>query len=287
VRSVDTLLRGRREAALLALPSVRHMASVLAKRCREPSWIRTTVAALDRFATLTANEDLEGLLERARCDPRAAQTSLIRFAEALEPAAPQQIAALVMAPKLWFTFNGVAVAWSNLARGTTTSGTTTNRTFPNTSGLERFVLLALIGSGLRRAELLRIRLGDVGALDADGALVADLAADPLAVRFVQARGARAFVTFLSDPARSALLADMARRRAAGEELDAQTPLVGANGAAATARTVARAGRINASLIEAGNALNVDLCRTTGDFFRTWGMPGARFAAAHPGVEEAV
>ena len=35
---------------------------------------------------------------------------------------------------------------------------------------------------------------------------------------------------------------------------------------------------NRELIGAGNDVNVTLCRATGDFFRTWGMPGARFDA---------
>ena len=284
MKSVDTVMRGRREAALLELPSVRHMAKILAKRCREASWVRTTVAALDRFATLTNNEDLEGLLLRARGDGREASAALDRFAAALGNASPTQIAALAMAPKLWFTFNGVAVAWSSLASDEA-GGTNGLR---SRSALERLVLLALIGSGLRRAELLRVRLGDVGSLDADGALVPDLAADPLAIRFVQPRGSREYVTFLSGPARTALMADLARRRSAGEALASDSALIASpSGAAATARTVARAGRINASLIGAGNALNVDLCRTTGDFFRTWGMPGSRFAAAHPGEVELV
>ena len=34
----------------------------------------------------------------------------------------------------------------------------------------------------------------------------------------------------------------------------------------------------AALIGAGNDVNVTLCRATGDFFRAWGMPGARFDA---------
>jgi hypothetical protein len=33
---------------------------------------------------------------------------------------------------------------------------------------------------------------------------------------------------------------------------------------------------SAALIGAGNDVNVTLCRATGDFFRAWGMPGARF-----------
>ena len=35
---------------------------------------------------------------------------------------------------------------------------------------------------------------------------------------------------------------------------------------------------SAALIGAGNDVNVTLCRATGDFFRAWGMPGARFDA---------
>ncbi len=40
------ILRGRREGELLTLPSVLHMADILSQRCREPSWIRTSVASL-------------------------------------------------------------------------------------------------------------------------------------------------------------------------------------------------------------------------------------------------
>ena len=35
---------------------------------------------------------------------------------------------------------------------------------------------------------------------------------------------------------------------------------------------------DAMMIGAGNDVNVTLCRATGDFFRAWGMPGARFDA---------
>ena len=43
-----TALAGRRERSLLELPSVARMAAILAERCREPSWVRTLVASLDR-----------------------------------------------------------------------------------------------------------------------------------------------------------------------------------------------------------------------------------------------
>ena len=55
------------------------------------------------------------------------------------------------------------------------------------AGPERIILLALIGSGLSLAELLRLRVGDVGSLDSEGRLIADVEADPLAVQYTPRR----------------------------------------------------------------------------------------------------
>ncbi len=267
-------LAGRREAARLAQPSVQHFAELLAQRCREESWVRTAVASLDRFATLTGNEDLEALLEASRRDSRVGAQALARFAVALSPATRPQVAALAMGPKLWFTLNGVDVDWRPLD-GAAWAPPTMRAAHP----VDRLILLALVGSGLHRAELLRLRLGDLGRLDGNGRLLPDLDADPLAVRYVQRRGGTEFITFFTDQAREALRSELDRRRAAGEAIDGAAPLVAhVSGAPATAATTARARRLNASLIDATNAVNVELCRKTGDFFRTWGAPGARFAA---------
>jgi hypothetical protein len=35
------------------------------------------------------------------------------------------------------------------------------------------------------------------------------------------------------------------------------------------------------VIRSSSALNVELCRTTGEFFRTWGLPGSRFVPVKP------
>jgi len=275
-------LQGRREAARLASPSVLRFAEVLAARCREDSWVRTAVASLDRFSTLTGNDDLEALLDRAHREPRAAVEALDRFAAALAPATKPQIAALALGPKLWFTLSGVAVAWRSLD-GAAWSPAVMRAAHP----IDRLILLALVGSGLHRAELLRLRLGDLGRLDADARLVHDLDADPLAVRYVARRGQIEYITFFTDQARDVLHSELERRRAAGERLGADCALVAnGRGAPATAATTAGARRFNAALIAAGNAVNVELCRKTGDFFRTWGAPGARFTASPaPRLEE--
>jgi hypothetical protein len=288
-----TILRGRREGALLALPSVQRMADVLAARCREQSWVRTSVASLERFRALAGYEDLEALLARARAEPAEAERALGSFAAALGrlPQAPTegQVAALAMGPKIWFRVNGVAIPWRPLLERTADDGRRTTKVgsavlsppaarLPTVEGPEGLILLGLIGSGLYRTELLRLRLGDVGSLDAEGRLVPDIEAEPLAVQYTPRRGRQgARITFLTYQARQALLADVARRTAAGQPTGSDAPLVACGGGlGSSASSIARARRRSASLIHAGNAVNVELCLATGNFFRTWGLPGSRF-----------
>ena len=59
------ILAGRREGELLAFPSVRRMADILSLRCREASWVRTSVASLERFRAMTGHTDLEVLSGRS------------------------------------------------------------------------------------------------------------------------------------------------------------------------------------------------------------------------------
>ena len=145
-------LAGRREGALLELPSVARMAAVLAERCREPSWVRTLVAGLDRFRGLTGHDDLEALLAAARSDPAVADRSLLALARALDGQPDAAVAGLAMGAKVWFRLNGVPVAWRPLPAATSA------RRLPE-AGLadpaERLLVLAPIGSGLHLAELLR------------------------------------------------------------------------------------------------------------------------------------
>jgi hypothetical protein len=109
-----TALAGRRERSLLELPSVARMATILAERCREPSWVRTLVASLDRFGSLSGHDDLEALLAAARDDPAVGDRALADFARALDGQPDAAVAGLGMGPKVWFRLNGVAVAWRPL-----------------------------------------------------------------------------------------------------------------------------------------------------------------------------
>jgi hypothetical protein len=272
--SAADVLAGRRERALLAWPSVRRMAELLAARCREPSWVRTSVASLDRFRTLTGHHDLEALLERARTEPAAAERALGAFASALAGATASQVAGLAMGPKIWFRVNGVMVPWRPLP-GVPAPPPLTGA---EPAALDRLVLLALIGSGLLLAELLRLRVGDVGSLDMAGWVIPEVDAEPWAVQHTPRRGrAGERITFLTYQARQVLRADLTRRATAGQPIGREAPLlVQGDGSAATRASVARARRLNVALIRSGNAINVELCRTTGDFFRTWGLPGSRF-----------
>ena len=273
-------LAGRRERSLLELPTVARMAAVLAERCREPSWVRTLVASLDRFRSLGGHDDLEALLAAARADPTVADRALVSFAAALDGQPDAAVAGLAMGAKVWFRLNGVPVAWRPLPAAVAA------RRLPE-AGLsdpaQRVLVLAPIGSGLHLAELLRVRVGDLGSLDADGRLVPDPEAEPLAVRYTQRRGRKAErITFLTFVARTAVLEHLAGRRAGGLDTGPSAPLIaGADGRPIGPSELARARRRSNAIIRAGSNLNVDLCRKTGEFFREWGEPGSRFRPVPP------
>ena len=275
-----TALAGRRERSLLELPSVARMAAVLADRCREPSWIRTLVAGLDRFRSLGGHDDLEALLAAARADPAVGDRSLAGFARAMDGPPDAAVAGLAMGAKVWFRLNGVPVAWRPLPAAAAA------RRLPE-AGLadpaERVLVLAPIGSGLHLAELLRLRVGDLGSLDAGGRLLPDPEAEPLAVRYTQRRGRSAErITFLSFPARAAVLEHLERRHRDGLDTGPAAPLVaGRAGRPAGRAAVARARRRSNAVIRAGSNVNVELCRKTGEFFREWGEPGSRFRSVPP------
>ncbi len=252
------VLEGRRESGLLAFSSVRRMTDILSKRCREQSWVRTSVATLDRFRTMSGYADLETLREQALADPVVAEGALASFAAALASYTESQVSALAMGAKIWFRLNGIAVPWRPLGGMSSSSILATI----DQQGIERVILLALIGSGLQLAELLRLRVGDVGSLGSEGRLIPDVEADPLAVQFIPRRGKQVErVTFLTYQARQALLASLEQRadtsamgaihrplRPIGaihrtHALDLDAPLLAeSDGSQVTAQSVARARR---------------------------------------------
>lgn len=273
-------LAGRREQSLLQLPSVARMAEVLARRCREPSWVRTLVASLQRFRLLAAQDDLEALLAAARLDTSVAERSIARLGLSLDGLPDASIAGVAMGPKVWFRCNGVPVAWRPLPASVPA------RRLPETAladPAERLLVLAPIGSGLHVAELLRLRVGDLGSLDGDGDLRPEPEAEPLAVRYQQRRGyPRERITFLSFAARAAAVEHLSRRRHAGHDTGPTAPLVAApDGGPVRRAAVSRARHRSNAIIRAGGTLNVELCRKTGEFFREWGPPGSRFAPTAP------
>jgi len=224
---------------------------------------------------MTGHPDLELLLEEAKADPALAERSLVAFASALAGYSDGQVSALAMGAKIWFRLNGVDVAWRPLPGIASAPILST----ADQQGTERVILLALIGSGLQLAELLRLRVGDVGSLDGEGRLVPDMAADPLAVQYTPRRGKQGErITFLTYSTRQALLAAWQQNgEDAAQPIDLNAPLiVQRDGSKATVASVARARRRSKSLIRAGSDVNVTLCRATGDFFREWGLPGSRF-----------
>src|SRR3974390_200800 len=108
------ILAGRREGDLLAFPSVRRMTDILSQRCRETSWIRTSVASLERFRAMTGYSNLEELRDQAIAKPALAEEALAHFAAALSHYTDIQVSGLAMGAKIWFRLNGIAVPWRPL-----------------------------------------------------------------------------------------------------------------------------------------------------------------------------
>src|SRR6266571_644193 len=134
------ILAGRREGNLLALPSVRRMTDILSLHCRETSWVRTSVASLERFRAMTGYSDLEVLREQAIAEPELAEQALSHFASALAEYTDIQVSALSIGAKIWFRLNGIEVPWRPLG------GTISKASLPTTGpqDAERVILLSLI-----------------------------------------------------------------------------------------------------------------------------------------------
>jgi hypothetical protein len=277
--SPRTAMRDRREAELLELPSVDRMATLLSRRGGAASWVRLAVTSLDRFRVAMMGRGaggLEGLLAGAAADRHVADRALAGFARSLHGRASSQVEALAFGAKLWFRFGGASVTWRPLSRQPDHAGPVG----ATPDGDLRLVLQSLVGSGLTPSELLSLRLGDVGQLSSVGELQPDPLASPLALQVTPGEpGDEQRITFLPFQARDELSRALARREAAGETLDESSPLVSAGQCGpAGAAVLERARWYHERLIEAGNDVNVATCRVTGDFFRAWGMPGARFEA---------
>src|SRR5260221_12498885 len=103
--NVTRVLAGRREGELLTFPSVCRMTDILAQRCREQSWVGTSVASLARFRAMTGNYDLELLLERALAEQSVAEQALASFASALAGYTESQSSRLLMGQKICVRFD--------------------------------------------------------------------------------------------------------------------------------------------------------------------------------------
>jgi hypothetical protein len=247
---------------------------VLGERCRNPApWIRAALGTLGRFAAEVAGGDLAGLLARGRADPAVAERSLTDLGRRHRGCTASQLSALQFGPKLWWRLGGVAVPWRAPAAAVPDVPPMPGVAARGGSGERdvRLLLLALLGTGLTVDELLEVRVRDAGALDAGGNVVPDLDAEPLALSYRPGGADPPLLTFLPFEARAAVRSRLdGRRPDGGERLLLPDDVLPAARQAVAARS--------ASLIGAGNDVNVTLCRATGDFFRTWGMPGARFDA---------
>ena len=260
-------LKNRRELSLLEIPSVMRVACILAERTRKPDiWIRSAVTTLDRFAREVCDGDLEAALKAGQADPLTAELLNQKYLQLHQDLTSVQLAALILGPKLWWTFHGVDVPWVKQFT-TVPRPHIANSKKADFDPVVRLLMLSLVGTGLDFEELEKIKVKDSGSLDIDGNIVENPYSDPLVLQFETSEGPR--ITFLGEEAREALHQQLAIRNPKSED-----PLFA--DAADFKRFMEHAATRAESIIETVNGVNSTLCKTVGDFFLEWGIPGRNF-----------
>jgi hypothetical protein len=260
-------LKNRREIVMLEDPTVLTVASILAERMRKPDvWIRNAVTTLDRFSREVCDGDLGQALAAGQRDPFTAEVLLQKYLYLHQDLTSIQTAALMFGPKLWFTMNNVQIPWSSrfLAGPKFHIANSKKGDFNPTT---RLLMLSLLGTGLTFEEVASIRVKDAGSLDSVGNLVPNLESDPLALEYETAEGRR--ITFLGEEARASLVTVIKERNVQPDDL-----LFAEKKDFEDFKT--KADIRGKALIETVNDVNVTLCKTVGDFFLEWGIPGRKF-----------
>jgi hypothetical protein len=259
-------LKNRREIALLEDATVMKVAAILAERVRKPDfWIRSAATTLDRFAREVCDGDLGSALAAGKSDSLAAELLLEKYLALHEDLTSVQISALLFGPKLWWTINGVKIPWSHhTSQSKSHIANSKNSDFD--PGV-RLLMLSLVGTGLTFEEVETIRVKDAGSLDMNGQLIPNTHSDPLVLEYESADGRR--ITFLGEEARSALVTFLSELNLEDSDL----LFVGKSDFKSLREKADFRGK---ALIETVNDVNVTLCKTVGDFFLKWGIPGSNF-----------
>ena len=260
-------LKNRRELSLLEIPSVMRVACILAERTRKPDiWIRSAITTLDRFSREVCDGDLEAALKAGQADPLTAELLNQKYLQMHQDLTSVQLAALILGPKLWWAFHGVDVPWVKQFTSVPRPHIANSKK-GDFDPVVRLLMLSLVGTGLDFEELEKIKVKDAGSLDIDGNIVENPYSDPLVLQFETKEGPR--ITFLGEEAREALHQQLAIRNPKSED-----PLFA--DAADFKRFMEHAATRAESIIETVNGVNSELCKTVGDFFLEWGIPGRNY-----------
>jgi hypothetical protein len=243
------------------------VACILAERTRKPDiWIRSAVTTLDRFSREVCDGDLEAALKAGQADPLTAELLNQKYLQMHQDLTSVQLAALILGPKLWWAFHGVDVPWVKQFTSVPRPHIANSKK-GDFDPVVRLLMLSLVGTGLDFEELEKIKVKDAGSLDIDGNIVENPYSDPLVLQFETKEGPR--ITFLGEEAREALHQQLLIRNPKSEDsLFAD--------AADFKRFMEHAATRAESIIETVNGVNSELCKTVGDFFLEWGLPGRNY-----------
>jgi hypothetical protein len=243
------------------------VACILAERTRKPDiWIRSAITTLDRFSREVCDGDLEAALKAGQADPLTAELLNQKYLQLHQDLTSVQLAALILGPKLWWAFHGVDVPWVKQFTSVPRPHIANSKK-GDFDPVVRLLMLSLVGTGLDFEELEKIKVKDSGSLDIDGNIVENPYSDPLVLQFETKEGPR--ITFLGEEAREALHQQLAIRNPKSED-----PLFA--DAADFKRFMEHAATRAESIIETVNGVNSELCKTVGDFFLEWGIPGRNY-----------
>lgn len=263
----ERALKNRREIELLKIDSVNKMACLLAEKTQKPDyWIRHAVTTIDRFSREVCDGGLDRALKAGLSDPLTAEFLLQKYISLHQDLTSVHLSSLLIGPRLWWTVNGVSVSWK-LTASAKAKTHIANSSLGKFDPLVRLFMLSLVGTGFTYDQLKDLKVSDFGYINFNGDVVHDLASSPMAVGYKL--GAEEKFAFLGEEARDALIKSVIDRNLKPSDF-----VFGSEDEYGKIRKIAE--KRSESVIESVNNVNVTLCKTVGDFFLEWGVPGRNF-----------
>ena len=266
-------LEGYAEEALWHFTATRSAAELMWQRTRSPYRVRWVIAGAQRFLTAMTLGQPDAFVRECQEAPKRADSALDAYWRSLTQLgnSVEQAYMLYAGPMLWLRANGIRAAWAPAAALAQRGNGGRPVRFPQLPPRDRFVLTALTGCNLVMAEMVALRLADVGEIEGPTAeWCPNPEVDAAAVRVPQAaaKDGQERVTFLTYDGGRMLQIYLGERRAAGHPLDFDAPLLADTGGhPITMDALAHLAKRMEGLMQVTRDLNVYFCIEQGKALR--------------------